>query len=117
MSRKQGRPQTSDHGKLFGGDSLYEVLAELAARRRATFSVTPTADRKVVALAEAAQRTPAQIRREVRKLQSLGVLKEVERRRKTELFAVTESEISRTVLSLPKLLVAQLGAYRREPAS
>jgi hypothetical protein len=110
---KQGRPQTSAHGKLFGGDSLYEVLAELAARRRAKFSVTPSGDRRVVALADAVRRTPVQTRREVRKLQKLGVLEEVERRRKTEVYAVTESEISDAVLSLPELLVTRLGAYRR----
>jgi hypothetical protein len=110
---KSGRPQTSLHGKLFGGDSLYEVLAELAANRGAKFSVLPMDDRSVIPLAKAIRRTPVQTRKEVRKLQKVGVLDEVERRRRTEVYAVTESTISDKVLSLPGLLVAQLGVYRR----
>jgi hypothetical protein len=110
---KSGRPQTSAHGKIFGGDTLYEVLAELAANPEAKFSVLPSADRAVRPLAKTIRRTPAQTRKEVRKLQNVGVLKEVERRRKTEVYAVTESAISEKLLSLPELLVARLGTYRQ----
>jgi uncharacterized LabA/DUF88 family protein len=44
----RGRPQTSPHGKLFGGDSLYEVLAELAKNRGKRFSVVPVRERDVI---------------------------------------------------------------------
>lgn len=113
MTTSPGRPTTTPHGRLFGGDSLYEVLAELAARRGAKFSVTATDDEEVVPLAETIRRTPAQTRREVRKLQEIGVLKKVERRRKTEVYAVTDEPISENLVSLPELLVARLGPYQR----
>lgn len=109
---KPGRPQTSPHGKLFGGDSLYEVLAELAAHRGQRFSVLPMQDRAVVPLAKAIGRTPTQTRKEVRKLQSVGVLEQVERLRKAEVYAVAENEIADRLLALPDLLVKRLGHYR-----
>jgi hypothetical protein len=108
-----GRPQTSPHGRLFGGDSLYEVLAELAKNRGKRFSVVPVQEPDVVPLAEAVGRTPKQTRGEIRKLQSVGVLAEVERVRKTEIYAVADGEITEQVLSLPAVLVKRLGPYRR----
>jgi hypothetical protein len=113
MATTSGRPTTSPHGRLFGGDSLYEVLAELAAQSDARFSVTPTGDETVIPLAQSIRRTARQTRKEVRKLQEIGVLEEVERRRKTEVYKVTDKAISDHVLSLPELLIARLGAYRR----
>jgi hypothetical protein len=110
---KPGRPQTSPHGKLFGGDSLYEVLAELAVHRGQRFSVTPVQDRKVIALAETIRRTPTQTRNEVRKLQRMGVLEEVQRVRKAEVYAVSDDALAELVLSLPELLVERLGPYGR----
>jgi len=110
---KPGRPQTSPHGKLFGGDSLYEVLAELAANRGKKFSVLPMQDRTVVPLAEMIGRTPTQTRKEVRKLQKVGVLEQVERLRKAEVYAIAENDIADHVLSLPELLVERLGRYPR----
>jgi hypothetical protein len=108
-----GRPQTSPHGKLFGGDSLYEVLAELAKNRGKRFSVVPVQQRDVVPLAETVGRTPKQTRSEIRKLQSVGVLAEVERVRKTEIYAVAEGELAERLLSLPAVLIKGLGPYRR----
>lgn len=108
---KPGRPQTSPHGKLFGGDSLYEVLAELAANRGKKFSVLPMHDRAVIPLAKTIGRTPTQTRKEIRKLQNVGVLEEVERLRKAEIFAIAQNDIADRVLSLPELLVKRLGRY------
>src|SRR3972149_5611023 len=110
---KPGRPQTSPHGKLFGGDSLYEVLAELAANRGKKFSVLPMQDRTVVPLAEMIGRTPTQTRKEVRKLQKVGVLEQVERLRKGEVCAVAETTIAAPVLSHPGLPVGRLGRSPR----
>jgi CelD/BcsL family acetyltransferase involved in cellulose biosynthesis len=113
MATPPGRPTTSSHGRLFGGDSLYEVLAELAAHRGAKFSVTATDDSTVLPLAATIRRTARQTRKEVRKLQEIGVLEEVARQRKTEVFKITDDAISRNLLSLPELLIARLGAYQR----
>ena len=74
-----GRPPTSVHGKLFGGDSLFEVLTMLAANRAKKFTVLRVDDTEIVALADAIGRTVTQTRREVRKLEAIGVLEEVER--------------------------------------
>ena len=110
---KPTRSQTSLHGKLFGGDSLYEVLAELAANRGSKFSVLPMQSSSVVPLAERIGRTPTQTRNEVRKLQTVGVLEQVDRLRKTEVYAIAENDIADHVLSLPELLVERLGRYPR----
>ncbi len=109
---KPGRPQTSPHGKLFGGDSLYEVLAELAAHRGQRFSVLPMHDSAVIPLAKRIGRTPTQTRKEIRKLQNVGVVEQVERLRKAEVYAVAENEIADRLLALPGLLVKRLGRYR-----
>jgi predicted transcriptional regulator len=108
-----GRPQTSVHGKLFGGDSLCEVLATLAANRAKRFAVLRVEDDEVVALAEAIDRTVTQTRREVRKLEAIGVIEEVERRRKTVVYAVADSDVAERTLALPDALVARLGEYPR----
>jgi hypothetical protein len=110
---KPTRSQTSPHGKHFGGDSLFEVLAELAANRGSKFSVLPMRSSSVVPLAERIGRTPTQTRNEVRKLQNVGVLEQVDRLRKAEVFAIAENDIAAHLLSLPELLVEQLGRYPR----
>ena len=110
---KPTRSQTSLHGKLFGGDSLYEVLVELAANRGSKFSVLPMRSSSVVPLAERIGRTPTQTRIEVRKLQTVGVLEQVDRLRKAEVYAIAENDIADHVLSLPDLLVGRLGHYPR----
>ena len=116
---KTSRPPTSPHGKLFGGDSLYEVLATLAGHRDKRFTVLPIEgeDQEIVPLAQTIGRTVTQTRREVRKLQTVGVLEEVDRQRKTEVYAVRKSKLADRVLSLPDLLMKQLGPYGRPPKS
>lgn len=108
-----GRPPTSVHGKLFGGDTLFEVLATLAANRARRFTVLPVDAGDEIALAETIGRTPAQTRREVRKLQAVGVLEQVERLRKTEIYAVAENEVADRTLALPGALIDRLGTYKR----
>ena len=89
------------------------MLAILAANRAAKFTVVESSDERLVSLAAAAGRTATQTRREVRKLELLGVLEEVERRRKTEVFALTKSKVTKRALALTDALVDQLGPYRR----
>ena len=111
---RTGRPQTSVHGKLFGGDSLFEVLATLAAHRERRFTVLPVEDEPdLVPLAETIGRTVTQTRREVRKLEEVGVIEEVARRRKTEIYAVARNDVAKRALALPDALVARLGDYKR----
>jgi hypothetical protein len=109
-----GRPPTSVHGKLFGGDSLFEVLATLAAHRGQRFTVLPVEEEPdLVPLAETIGRTVTQTRREVRKLEEVGVIEEVARRRKTEIYAVAKNDVAKRALALPDALVSRLGDYRR----
>lgn len=75
--------------------------------------MVPIGTRDVIPLAKTIGRTPDQTRREVRKLQAIGVLEEVERRRKTEVYAVAENEVAERTLALPEALVDRLGAYKR----
>jgi hypothetical protein len=42
----------------------------------------------------------------------VGVLEQVERLRKAEVYAVAENELTDRVLALPDLLVKRLGRYR-----
>jgi predicted transcriptional regulator len=97
---RAGRPEISSR-KLFGGDSLFEILATLAANRAKKFTILPIGDEDVVALAETIGRTVTQTRREVRKLESIGVLEEVERRRKTEIYVVANNAVAERTLALP----------------
>jgi hypothetical protein len=108
-----GRPPTSVHGKLFGGDSLFEVLVTLAANRGKKFTVLSVDDKEIVALADAIGRTVTQTRREVRKLEAIGVLEEVERRRKSEVYAIADNDVADQSLALPDALIAKLGKYKR----
>lgn len=102
---RQGRPRPSPHGRLFGGDSLYQVLAAFAANRDRAFSAE--------ALADEVKRTVRQTRKEIRKLEAVGAVEQVGKTGKQEYFAPAESDIAATLLSLPELLVKRLGEYRR----
>jgi predicted transcriptional regulator len=93
------------------------VLAALAANRAKRFTVLPIEDEEedeaIVALADAIGRTVTQTRREVRKLKAIGVIERVERRRKTEVYAVADNAVAERSLALPEALVARLGKYMR----
>jgi predicted transcriptional regulator len=91
------------------------VLAALAAYRERRFTVLPVeGEPDVVPLAETIGRAVTQTRREVRKLEQIGVIEEVGRRRKTEIYAVTDTDVADRALALPDALVARLGTYRRD---
>jgi len=102
---KRKRPPPSRHGLIFGGDALYQVLAQLSKDRDGEFTTNE--------LAAAISRTPEHTRREIEKLIELDVLKEVRRDRKTRIYALTPTPLSEELLDLPELLVRQLGRYRR----
>lgn len=102
---KKGRPPTSLHGRLFGGDALYEVLAELARSRKNHFSTEM--------LATKVDRSLPQTRKEIRKLENVGAITLVRKKGKQEYFAAADNDIGDALFSLPPLLVRQLGPYRR----
>jgi hypothetical protein len=99
-----GRPITSAHGRLFGGDTLFEVLHEIARERSATYAVP---------LSERLGRTVKQTRDELAKLESIGVLVEVGREGKARLLAPSPGKLAEAAFSLPELLVERLGPYKR----
>lgn len=102
------RPAPSRHGLLFGGDALYQILAELATRRGKEFTVK--------SLATNIDRTPEHTRSEIEKLIKLRVVAETGRKRKARVYAVTETSVSDTLLELQTALVRQLGKYKRPRA-
>jgi hypothetical protein len=105
---KRKRPPRSRHGLLFGGDALYQVLAELAKDPNREFTVK--------GLAEQITRTPEHTRSEIEKLLALGVVGEVRRERRARIYSVTGTPLSHDLLNLPRVLVKQLGRYKRREA-
>jgi hypothetical protein len=97
-----GRPPTSLHGRLFGGDTLYEVLAEIARSKKPTYAVP---------LAAELGRTTKQTRDELAKLQQLHILDEIAREGKAHLLGPASNPLAKAILQLPQLLVAELGPY------
>jgi hypothetical protein len=102
--RRPRRPP-SRHGLLFGGDALYQVLAQLAKRGAREFT-TQSMSRLI-------GRTPEHTRREIEKLIALGAVEEVRRQRKTRVYKVRDTPLAEELLDLPDVLVAELGRYRR----
>jgi hypothetical protein len=91
------------------------VLAALAAHREGRFTVLPLPEEPdVVPRSQTRGRAVTQSRREVRKLEQVGVIEEVGRLRKTEIYAVADNEVAERALALPDALIAQLGKYKRE---
>lgn len=107
-SQRRRRPTPSRHGLLFGGDALYQVIAELARDRSDQFT-TKSLSRKI-------KRTPEHTRSEIRKLMRLRVVEEVGRDRKARLYALTDTPLTDDLLELPSVLVAQLGRFKRPRA-
>jgi hypothetical protein len=105
---KRKRPPPSRHGLLFGGDALYQVLEYLANERPREFTTK--------ALAKRIKRTPEHTRAEIDKLIAVGVVGEVRRDRKTRIYGIRKTDLSKEMLDLPAVLVEQLGRYRRPRA-
>lgn len=99
------REPVSLHGRLFGGDSMYEVLVRVAAHGSTAFNAHQ--------IAEATGRHPSQVQRDLDRLTAIQILEPVAspgaakplRRRKTAL--------AKAVLSLPKLIEDEIGEYER----
>jgi hypothetical protein len=98
------RKPVSPHGRLFGGDTLYEVLAAVA-RSKVPVGAVP--------LAEELGRTPKQTREELAKLLELGVVRIAGKSRKALLLEPDDNALANAVLMLPDLLEGRLGAYTR----
>jgi hypothetical protein len=98
-----GRPATSLHGRLFGSDSLYLVLRELAADR--------TAEVSTLGMAGRIERTPKRARVELKKLSDLEIVEVSRRERKTDYYRLSDKPLAAETLDLVEALDAQLGAY------
>ena len=102
---RRKRPAPSRHGLLFGGDALYQVLAQLAKEPRAEFTTS--------SLSRCVGRTPEHTRSEIEKLIALDVVEEVRRERKTRVYKMKNNHLADDLLELPEALVGQFGKYRR----
>jgi hypothetical protein len=97
------REPISQHARIFGGDSLYEVLAAVA-KVKGTFHGS--------ALADELGRSPAQVQRELRKLLALGAIVEQKAPGMRRPMARANGKLARNLFSLPALIEARLGPYR-----
>ena len=97
-----GRRSVSTRGRLFGSDTVYEVLA--AAGRRGSGSFT------AAELSGEIDATHAAIAKELAKLDSLRVLEQAPRRgdSRERPFRARRSPLARQVLALPALIERDL---------
>lgn len=102
------RAPVSPHGRLFGGDSMYEVLRQVAARRRTPFNAHE--------IALATGRHPNQVLRDLDRLTAIGILEPVASSGAAKPLRCRKSALTRAVMSLPKLIADEIGEYER-PAS
>jgi hypothetical protein len=99
------RESISDHGQLFGGNTLYEVLHAVASRRGKPFHGA--------SIAAQVGRTEAQTQRELAKLAAVGAIKELGGTGRAQRRVVAKSRLARTLFSLPRLIEQECGAYPR----
>ena len=99
------REVVSEHALLFGENSLYEVLFAIASRGGDPFHGA--------SIARQVSRTDAQVQVEIGKLSRLGVLDAVSTRGRARPWVVKARPLAEAVLSLPRLLEDELGAYSR----
>lgn len=102
------REVVSDHALLFGDNSLYEVLFAIASRGSDAFHGA--------SIARQVSRTDAQVHAEIGKLWRLGVLEEVITQGRARPWVARTQPLAQAVLSLPRLLEDELGAYSRKIA-
>lgn len=95
----------SAHGRLFGGDSMYEVLVEVARLRRRQFNAFEIAQR--------IDRQPSQVQRDLARLTAIGVVEEIESRGAAQPMRRRTTRLARSVVSLPRLIESEIGIYRR----
>ncbi len=101
--KPEGRPTTSLHGRLFGSDSLYLVLRELALDRAVEVSILGMATR--------IERTPKRARLELKKLRDLEIIEVSRRERKTDYYRLSGNELATETIDLVEALTARLGTY------
>jgi hypothetical protein len=102
------RAPISPHGRLFGGDSMYEVLAEVARRRRGSFNAHQ--------IAQVVDRHPSQVQRDLDRLITIGVLEPVDTAGAAKPLRRRHTQLARTVVALPRLIENEIGSYPRPDA-
>ena len=99
------REPISLHGRLFGGDSMFQVLREVAARGANQFNAHE--------IAVKIERHPSQVQRDLDRLLAIGVLQVVPARGAAKPVKLGKSKLARAVVSLPSLITGELGEYER----
>jgi hypothetical protein len=99
------REPISRHGRLFGGDSMYEVLQAIAGLGSGEFNAHQ--------IALTIGRHPSQVQKDIDRLVSIGVLDSVPGRGAAKPFKRCGGKLARTVFSLPALISTELGEYTR----
>ncbi len=102
---KKTREPISRHGRLFGGDSMYEVLVEIAGLGPREFNAHQ--------IALTIGRHPSQVQKDIDRLIAIGVLDAVPGRGAANPLKRRRGRLARAVFSLPTLISSELGAYTR----
>lgn len=97
------REPLSQHARIFGGDSLYEVLAAVA-KAKGVFHGS--------ALADELGRSSASLQRELAKLLALGAIVEQMAPGMRRPMTRADTKLARNLFNLPTLIEARLGPYR-----
>ena len=96
-----GKEPISERGLLFGSDSLFEVLRDIASRRGKPFHGA--------AVASAIGRSRKQTQSELAKLRTLGVIEPVGTKGRREQLRVADARHARAIVGLPALIEAATG--------
>src|SRR2546423_1369351 len=97
------REVVTDHGLLFGGNTLFEVLLAVARRRGLEFHGA--------AIAHSIGRTEAQTNRELAKLARLKVLETRPAQGRRKIWTTSTRPLAVELLAIPSLLESELGSY------
>ena len=95
------RAEIRDEALLFGANSMFDVLRELARQ---------TGQFHGGGISRATGYSRKQVQVELRKLEMLGVVERVGRRGRAEMLRLCDDELAETVLALPELLVQRIAS-------
>lgn len=88
---------------------MYEVLAEVARRRRASFNAHQ--------IAQAVDRHPTQVQRDLDRLITIGVLEPLNTAGAAKPLRRRSTQLARTVVALPRLIENEIGSHPRSDAA
>jgi predicted transcriptional regulator len=85
---------------------MYEVLAEIARRRRGSFNAHE--------IAQVVGRHPSQVQRDLDRLLTIGVLEPAPAQGAAKPLRPRRTQLARAVIALPLLIERELGNYPRD---